>query len=285
VKHTQRYTIDGVTYQSLDEMPLHVRKKWDSVTALLRGALGNATDGPDQLVGRASIKFEQTIVRHETDSAVNPDEPSPWGASPIGSAASLDASIQDDAREPRDKRLSLGFCILFFPIFSLALLTQFSSVKTTIQYGATWITAWAAWMLLLSACAWGMRDRLYERFFPRNNASLGEIFVQILAGGIGLGVLAAYAIFGGVPILAHHLTAHQGELTVTVIGKDSSYQRGSCRPRLKIAEFTFFLHDHICPSDRAFGEIGVGARIRLQGQVSPFGISVDRFSWKVNESR
>lgn len=211
------------------------------------------------------------------------DEPPPWIASTVGPAAPSYASLQGKAKQHRAKRFSLGFCILFFPLLFLSLLADFSNVHTTIKYGPYWLIAWAALMFLLSVCAWGTRVQLHAALFPNGNASLGKIVGAILSAVLGIGTVAGFAVWGGVPILAHGLTAHPGELTVTVISKESNYQRRSCRPRLKIAEFTFFLHNHICSSDRAFSQIDVGATIRLQGQVSPFGVSVDRYVWKVHE--
>jgi hypothetical protein len=38
VSTERRYTIDGVTYRSLDEMPSSVRRRWDSLASLMRAA-------------------------------------------------------------------------------------------------------------------------------------------------------------------------------------------------------------------------------------------------------
>jgi hypothetical protein len=191
--------------------------------------------------------------------------------------------MDDSARKA--KRISMAFCILLFPMFGLALLGMLSGVRTTVKYGTGWYIAYAAWLLGLAVCIWGFRHRLRRRFFPNEDATPIKIFGKALAGLMGLGVLALYAVFGGVPILAHYLTSHPGRLMVTVTAKESQYQRSACSPRLKIKEFTFFQNDHLCPSARAFSQIGVGARLRLEGRVSPFGISVDKYYWQKTNTR
>jgi hypothetical protein len=279
VKQTQQYTVDGVTYRSFDDMPPDVRKKWDSVATLLSTAFGGSkhTFGRP-VVTETTIKFEQTVEQSEVNAGLKAVELPMMGGG-TGARTFWETSAQDDVRKLRSKRISLGFCILFFPMFSLTLVAMLSSVKTTVHYGPYWTAAYITLMTLLLACMAALKDELHTKFFPNKRPTPLKALTTVMGIAIGFGVLAAYAIYGGAPIIAHHLTAHPGELTVTVVGKDSSYQRYACTPRIKIDEFTFFYHNHLCPGDRAYSEIDVGARIRLQGDVSPFGISVNRFFW------
>jgi hypothetical protein len=184
-----------------------------------------------------------------------------------------------DERAPEARHTVLAFCILFVPMLALALLAMFSSVNITVQYGPGWFLAFAGWLLALAALAWGMRQRLRRQLFPDSDATLPRVYGTIMGSLLALGVLAMYAVFGGAPILAHHLTAHPGKLTVTVTRKEAQAQRSSCSPRLKIKEFTFFQNDHLCPTARAFRQVGVGTRMHLVGEVSRFGITVDRYTW------
>lgn len=94
---------------------------------------------------------------------------------------------------------------------------------------------------------------------------------------LGIVVRAAMAVFGGAPAVGHYLTAHEGEMTVTVTGKGFRRATSRCSLRLYVGDFRDFPSQSLCVSDRACAEIKAGSRIRLQGEVSPCGITVDRY--------
>lgn len=194
-------------------------------------------------------------------------------------AQAVDGFLVDDSRL-RERRRSLAFCLLFFPMLALSMLSSLTVVKVTVRFGPGWFVTYAALMLGLAACIWGSRQKLQGKFFPNGDATPVRILGRVFAGGLGFACVTGYAVFGGAPVVAHYLTSHPGELLVTVTGKESTHRHASCSPRLNIDEFTFFLHDYLCPSVHAFNEISVGAKIRLEGEVSPFGITVKRYYWK-----
>ena len=66
---------------------------------------------------------------------------------------------------------------------------------------------------------------------------------------------------------------------MSVTKKETVGGRYTCAPRVIIAEFTFPLRNHLCTGRRAFDEIQVGSRIRLEGEVSEFGVRPDVFAW------
>jgi K+ transporter len=39
-------------------------------------------------------------------------------------------------------------------------------------------------------------------------------------------------------------------------------------------------NNYMCPNDQAFKELDVGSTVRLQGEISPFGITIEQYFWK-----
>jgi hypothetical protein len=263
MKQTQRYTIDGVAYGSLDEMPVEVREKWDSTVAHVEKAFADTAESHDRSMQRTTFTYDQTIFEGDADAVIEVRE--------------LDKAVLR-----RQKRLAALFSIVLLAFIALDLLELFSSVRLTVHYGPAWFVAYGAMIVALLFYFWSIRDKLRERFNRRNlnRERKTGVLGTILGGLLGFGVMTSFGVFGGAPILAHYLTAHPGELIVTVAGKDSGYRRRSCNPRLKIEEFTFFLNDYMCPNDQAFKELDVGSTVRLQGEISPFGITIEQYFWK-----
>lgn len=227
VKRTQRYTIDGQTYDSLEAMPPAVRRKWDAMSPLLDKA-------------RAQL---------------DPD-PLPGATAPLGARA---------------RTLSAIVAVLLFAALILAGWGFFSRVRITMPYGpGWWIAAGVLTLSLTVGLGWGMR---------RGPASTQPNLKTILALFVGMGAISAEAVFGGVPAVAHQLTSVSGERTVSVIAKQERYSRYRCAPRVIIAEFTYVLRDYLCTGRRAFAEIQVGSKIRIEGEVSDYGVTPDVFTW------
>jgi len=274
VQRIQRYTVDGVEYKSLDEMPPDVRRKWDR-TAVLFDALRENLGKPG--VTTTTVTFQETTTGDGPAAAELFERLKQQINS--GRIKTVDGSIQPVRKDTRAKRVSAAFCTLFLPALALSFLVMFSSVAPIVRYSPAWTAGFVAWLCALITCTWQFRDRLRKDFFPKKDGTPLKFVGTAFAGLLGLGVIGGYGIFGGIPVVAHYLTARPGTMTVTVAAKDSSYQRYGCQPRLVIKEFTFFLQDHLCPDDRTFAEIDVGQRIVLQGDVSPYAISVERFYW------
>lgn len=105
-----------------------------------------------------------------------------------------------------------------------------------------------------------------------------KIFV-VIAGLFGVSLLAAFAVFSGVPTALHYLGSEKGQIEVTVIEKDDVYNVRKCNPRLIIKEFTFFNSEYICPGKEVFEKISEGSKITLIGDVSPYGIELTEIQW------
>ena len=58
MKRTQQFTIDGKTYNSLDEMSASVRKKWEGVSASLATIAAHATANPSNTT---TVEFEEHV--------------------------------------------------------------------------------------------------------------------------------------------------------------------------------------------------------------------------------
>jgi len=178
--------------------------------------------------------------------------------------------------DPIKKRVAGVFTVLIISMTGLAVLSFFSRVHTTVDYGSAWMTAYAVTLIALFASTGVSLHRRRARIV---GAGMMKKTGYIVAGFFGFAVLTAFGVFGGIPIVLHHLTSKDGRIVVTVTSKEDWYRKNKCRPRLMIKEFTFLVSDHICLGERAFAEIAPGSKITLQGNVSPFGISVNQISW------
>jgi hypothetical protein len=105
---------------------------------------------------------------------------------------------------------------------------------------------------------------------------------QALRFGVGIaafGGMLCVAVLRGVPLLAHYATARAGQMTVTVEAMPAAVPRGGCRPAVKIREFTYWMRDYLCVSPEAYADLRPGAVMRLEGQLSDYGIGVERYYW------
>ena len=272
MKRTHRYTIDGRTYASLEDMPPEVRKKWDSVSALVSAM----TD----LAGHTTtIKFEQTIHGGDLGPLTGPGSRAEalWRAG-SDQTGGFPEGVQFNSVTVRTKLISAAFLVLLFTVIALAVLAMLSTVRITVRYGPEWVAGCAlVTLVLVGVVLWGLKR-------PRNRFPGGSevTFGTVVGWLVGMSILTIPGILGGIPILAHHMTARPGELIVTVTGKETQYHSRQCTPRLKVDEFAHSLRDYLCPGSRAFNEIDVGTKIRLQGNVSQFGIELDRMYWTKN---
>lgn len=267
MKTEHRYTIDGVTYDSLDDMPPEVRAKWTS--------LAPALDAMEKLTAAArtskltNVRIKRTTTRTGGESAdtitrvlENHDVPPPNG-------------IVSAAPTPRDKR-SILFLSALAVVFGLAFLSIFGRVHLTLKYDYRWWVVYAALLAAIAAGMWKIRRKLQRQPALPGITTRSTSLNTVLCGLLAAAAFAAVDLFGGVPILAHYVTARPGEMIVTVTGKADHGQRG-CTYRLNIREFTFFADDYLCVSDQAFNEIKVGSKLRIEGKVSRFGIATHRF--------
>lgn len=228
----RRYTIDGVTYHSLDEMPPDVRRRWDSLSPLLRA--GNLSDL--SLTGAPTPSAGQVAAS--------------WAVTGMVVAMAI-----------------------------LALLSMLSSVRPTVHYGAGLYGTWCAAVLFILIAGWRKRDRVLAKFRAQGGGTVKVAF-RVAAAIAGLTVLSGVGILGGLPVVAHYVTARPGDLIVTVDSLRASTPRGGCTgPAVGIAQFTYWMRNYLCLSPQAFAAARIGSRLRLRGSVSSFGIVVDSYQW------
>jgi hypothetical protein len=262
VKRTQTYTIDGKTYDSLEAMPPDVRRRVEALSSMTAALRAKAAANPSK---RTEFRFEERVEYGPGDLKAGrvPPELASLGTP----SASLGAGT---------KVVGQGLLLLLFVVMFLAFWGFSSRVRITVAYGPMW---WAAACVLALALTVGLfcfGRKVAARDTARSNPFRPSM---LLALAIGMSVFSAEAVFGGIPVLAHHLSAHPGELLVTVQAKESNGRRYACAPRLVIAQFTYRMHNYLCPGARAFREIQVGSTIRLEGAVSDFGVDFDVFTW------
>ncbi len=166
------------------------------------------------------------------------------------------------------------FCIVFVVTFSF--ISFFSNVSTTIALQGIWLVLFI--LLLASLC--GSSLFLFvtknEKLSIENN--LFNKTVSFLLGGFGVAILCTTAVFSGLPSVLHYLTSAKGELVVTVVDKKESSSRYQCSPGLIIKEFTWYGSDRICPERTVYNKIKIGNKIRINGNVSPFGVQANFIS-------
>jgi len=258
VKRTQKFTIDGQTYDSLDEMPASVREKWDAMAALLARVKADMTADPTKIT---TCKFEEHI------------EYGPSGYVRRGGPA-----IAVPVRATGMTRVvGLALIALLFAVMGLAMFGIFTSVRITMVYGpAWWAGATGIAIALTAGLAWCWNRAQVPT--PTNPEPKRAGLRELIPLTIGMACISLEGVLGGLPALAHHLTSRPGSTIVTVAAKPGGSGRYSCRNRVVISEFTYALTNYLCPSDRAFGQIQVGAKVRVEGTVSPFGVE-PRYIW------
>lgn len=269
MKTEHRYTIDGVTYESLDDMPPEVREKWT--------AMAPALEAMEKLTAAAragkwtNVRVQQTATQAGAGSAdlLTRGLENQYGPQPI--------PIGSPAATPRTKRAVL-FLTALSVTFGLPFLAIFSRVHLTVRYDYRWWAVYDTLLVAAAAAIWKMRRKLQRQPDLPGNTPRSRSFSTALCCFIVAAIFTLCVVFGSAPILAHYATARPGEMTVTVTRKFSHAQRG-CTYRLDIREFTFFADDYLCVSARAFDTIQVGSQLRLEGEVSPFGIAASRYSW------
>jgi hypothetical protein len=259
VKRTQRFTIDGKTYDSLDEMPASVREKWDAMVALLASVTADVTANPTKIT---TFKFGEHIE---------------YG--PSGYVRRTGPPITVPVRATGMTRVvGLAIIALLFAVMGLAVFGISTGVRITMIYGpAWWAGAVGVAIGLTAGLAWcGNISQVSTLNNPEpRRAGLR----QLIPLSIGMACISLEGILGGLPALAHHMTSRPGSAVVTVAAKKDSSGRYSCRARLVISEFTYGIRNYLCPSDRAFGQIQVGAKVRVEGTVSPFGVEPRYIYW------
>jgi hypothetical protein len=134
-------------------------------------------------------------------------------------------------------------------------------------------------MLLLVWQGWRKRGRVLANLRAQGGGAV-KLTVRVMAGLAGFTILSRMGVLGGLPVVAHDATAQPGNLIVTVAALHAGTSRGGCKSAaVKIAQFTYWMRDYRCLAPRALAAVTVGSRIRLQGQVSPVGIVVERYQW------
>jgi hypothetical protein len=182
--------------------------------------------------------------------------------------------------DQRTVATALCFLLLVCSALGLSLLAVFSDVRPIVEYDLKW---WCAYGIVIGA---PVATYIYASL--RDGVDLTIHFVDGTVKGIGricgvllaLAILAWEAVFGGIPIVLHHLTSHAGEMSVTVVAKRDSYLKHRCRRRIVVKEFSFGPNDHLCPEDGLFFEVSAGSKLRVTGDISPYGIEPDRISWR-----
>ncbi|WP_444930485.1 hypothetical protein ACJJIF_01470 [Microbulbifer sp. SSSA002] len=180
--------------------------------------------------------------------------------------------------------LTLGSRIFIYTLLGvtigfvgLACLPVFSDVNITIKLNTAWVSAWAfaAFVFLgLISTPYIMKKEVIP-FEGRLFMKVGSCLALLLA----LFMLPTYAILWGAPVFLHHFTAKDGEITVTVVGKEDNYMNGRCHPRLIIKEFTWLGEDYICPGKEVYKKVNVDSRIILSGKVSEYGVELRKLRW------
>lgn len=163
--------------------------------------------------------------------------------------------------------------VYFIFLLSGGYISIFSDVRVTVENApGTWFFSLYVSLLLLGLCSFSCLYFLNKNNFSDARKNWKNTHFLVLPI-VFAGWLAA-ATFGGLPKLLHHFHASNGVVELTVIKMESAAYEGRCAPRVSVKEVTFFIKQHICLSESVYGNLELGSKIRVFGQVSPFGIEV-----------
>ena len=166
----------------------------------------------------------------------------------------------------------VALAIIIF-LFAGGYLSIFSDVRVTVDNSSgTWIFSLYVFLLVFGLFSFGCMYFLNKSHFSevrRNWKNTHFLVLPIVFAG-----WLAAATFGGLPKLLHHFYASDGTTELTVVEMESVIFKGRCAPRVVVKEVTFFIKQHICLSESVYGNLELGSKIRVFGQISPFGIEV-----------
>ncbi|MBU1309210.1 MAG: hypothetical protein KKE30_06735 [Gammaproteobacteria bacterium] len=166
----------------------------------------------------------------------------------------------------------VALAIIIF-LFAGGYLSIFSDVRVTVDNSSgTWIFSLYVFLLVLGLCSFSCLYFLNKSNFSDVRKNWKHTLFLVLPI-VFAGWLAA-ATFGGLPKVLHHFYASNGVIELTVIKMESVAYKGRCAPRVEVKEVTFFIKKHICLSESVYGNLELGSKIRVFGQISPFGIEV-----------
>lgn len=166
----------------------------------------------------------------------------------------------------------VGFVYFIF-LFSGGYISIFSDVRVTVENApGTWFFSLYVSLLLLGLCSFSCLYFLNKSNFSdvRKNWKHTHFLVLPIVYASWL----ALATFGGLPKVLHHFYASNGVVELTVIKLESVAYKGRCTPRVSVKEVSFFINEHICLSESLYGNLELGSKVRVFGQISPFGIEV-----------
>jgi len=166
----------------------------------------------------------------------------------------------------------VGFVYFIFLFFG-GYISIFSDVRVIVENAlGTWLFSLYVSLLLLGLCS-------FSCLYLLNKSSFSDVLknwkhTHFLVLPIVYASWLALATFGGLPKVLHHLYASNGVVELTVIKMESVAYKGRCTPRVSVKEVSFFIKQHICLSESVYGNLKLGSKIQVFGQISPFGIEV-----------
>ena len=182
--------------------------------------------------------------------------------------------------DPRTGRIAIVSLLLLLGSLFLSAVSSFSNVRSTVGYGWPWCVLFGTLLVALFA------TMLVVIFRLRHNITIDAGGGVLTKTGILCVIFLVYAwfaaeaAFSGVPIVLHHFSSRNGQMTVTVAAKRDTLLKWTCRPRVLVKELSYFAKHYLCVDERTFRQIDVGQKIRVTGRVSPFGIEPDQIYWQ-----
>jgi hypothetical protein len=111
-------------------------------------------------------------------------------------------------------------------------------------------------------------------------------WVMTVCAIIATPILIGLAVGKGLPVLAHAMLSQQASLEVTVKRTATTFRNKYCDGGVYIAEYRIFLNDQICGiANSDWQSLEPGTRLRLYGEESPFGFSIDQYQVLTNEGQ
>jgi hypothetical protein len=293
---TQQFTIDGITYKRLEDMPPDVKKKWDSLSRFFGGAFGNAEDAFPQKPGTMTFQIERTIEgdvlrplkgASETIVTANAQSSTRWTV-PMRpqEIRQIDRSKPSAALCRLNAAMSWGILAwVLMGMFSL-LYSDFVpsqlTVKMTEILASVVGVSYGVFSVGVRGFGWNSR-RPELVAYSRENPAMAKPYIRGPFMALIFFMFAWLSFAAALPYALNLVVGREGTMSVTIGGWEDwsySFKSGtSCaRPTLQDVPFFMLGRRALCaPQGRGKNSFPKGTKMILMGRVSALGISPTRF--------
>lgn len=302
MQRTQQFTIDGITYKRLEDMPPEVRKKWDSVSGIFGAVFGNAQEAFAQKPGAMTFNIERTIegdvltpLKGASETIVTTNKQSP--TLQTGPIWPQEIGLTGRPKPPaaiRRLNVATSWGMLVLPIMGMFSLFYSDFVPSPLTVTMTQILAsvvglfYGVFFVGLGGFGWNSRKPEIVAY-SHEHPAMAKPYIRAPFMSLVFFMFAWLSFAAAVPYALNLVVGREGTMSVVIGGwEDWSYSLKSgtscARPTLQGVPFFMLGRRALCvPQSRGKDSFPKGTSMILMGRVSALGISPTRF--QVLESR